>query len=308
MTAKIIQLNAVSERFERLSRELESEDTCSNTKQAYETAVRAYEDFCITHNLALCEASLRYYLIYLERDLGRAVSTIRQHYSGVIAWDPSLKSASVERVMRSISKRHALDPINKKKALTRELAERILSKLPANTVRELRDRALVTTAWVTASRKFELLGLDVSHIVSTDSGYALRVLLKGASEPIVKYINEDFILDAHSNLTAWLDVVGDSGPLWCRVRRGDNIDRTKRLSPSGFDSIFKRLLALAAIDPREYSPHCIRHGFITHEANKGTSLAKVQAVTGHKSVESIKHYWDQAELLKSHPMSGDNNQ
>ena len=307
MNAKLIELNKAAARFERLSKELESEETCSNTKQAYETAVRGYEDFCIETNQPLTEESLRYYLIYLESDLGRALSTIRQHYSGVIAWNPSLKSERVQAVMRTIGKRHALKPTKGKKALTRELAERILSVLPSETKRELRDRALITTAWVTASRKFELLGLDVSHIVSTKTGYALQVLEKGATEARTKYVNRDFILQAHSNLTAWLNIVGDSGPLWCRVRRGDNLDRSSRLSPSGFDKIFKRLLELADIDPKEYSPHCLRAGFITHEANKGTSLATVQAVTGHKTVESLKHYWDTAELLKSHPMSEDNN-
>jgi len=314
MSAQIIQLNQASLALEKASQDLESKAQSNLTSKAYSGAVNAYLEYCNANRYEVGQESTRFYLITLslpteQGGLGRALSTIQQHYSALVGWDPSLKHLRLEKLMKGLRRELALKPTQSKKALTLDIAQQILDAIPTNTNRGIRDRALITTAWVTASRKKELLGLDVDHIVSTDQGYVLSVLEKGSDVAREKLINHDFILDAYNNLHQWLGVVGLSyGPLWCRVRRGDGLDRSKRLSHSGLDKVFKSLLIAADIDPKLYSPHCIRAGFATDQALKGTSLARVQAVTGHKSIESLKHYWDRAELLKNHPMSGDNNE
>tara|TARA_R100000234_G_scaffold62535_3_gene37959 strand:- start:3933 stop:4877 length:945 start_codon:yes stop_codon:yes gene_type:complete len=314
MSAQIIQLNQASIALEKASQDLESKAQSNLTSKAYRGAVNAYLEYCKVNRYEVGQESTRFYLITLslpieQGGLGRALSTIQQHYSALVGWDPSLKHLRLEKLMKGLRRELALKPTQSKKALTLEIAQQILDAIPTDTNRGVRDRALITTAWVTASRKKELLGLDVDHIVSTDQGYVLSVLEKGSDVAREKLINHDFILDAYNNLNQWLGVVGLSyGPLWCRVRRGDSLDRSKRLSHSGLDKVFKGLLIAADIDPKLYSPHCIRAGFATDQALKGTSLARVQAVTGHKSIESLKHYWDRAELLKNHPMSGGNNE
>lgn len=310
MNAKILPLHQASSRLEKVSQELEAKTKSDHTHDAYSRAVKAYQAYCTSWRHEIGPDSFRWYLITMnlpksDGGLGRALSTIRQHYSGIIAWDKSLKHWRVEQLMEGITREHAFDAPNHTNALTLDMAQRILSTIPTDTSRGIRDRALITTCWVTASRKKELLGIDVDHIVSADSGYTIRVLEKGSDTARDKYINRDFILDAHQNLEHWLNLVESWGPLWRPISRSGNVIN-RRLSRSGFDSIFKGLLGPAEIDPKLYSPHSIRGGFVTHGASNNMSLAKIQAVTGHKSVESLKHYWDRAELLKNHPMSGDN--
>tara|TARA_R100000152_G_C6776479_1_gene205627 strand:+ start:891 stop:1805 length:915 start_codon:yes stop_codon:yes gene_type:complete len=304
MTAKVIKLDPLAA-LDAQAKQIEQGIQSPRTVDAYQRVLASFDDWCQTRGVSSCSRSAIAYLTEMHNQ-GLAYATINQAYSALV--QAGYRSERLENLIQSLKREHATRPKKRLKALTPELAQAMIGALDLSTHRGIRDRALLTTAWVTASRKKELLGLDVNHIVSIPDGFTLQVVEKGSIDSRLKLVLKDFALDAYQSLKNYLDLVGDTGPLWRPVSRADRlVDR--RLSRSGFDSVFSKTLQSAGIDPSQYSPHSIRAGFITDCAKRGVHMAITQAVTGHKSLEAMKRYYDQSELLQNHPMSmGDNDQ
>ena len=168
---------------------------------------------------------------------------------------------------------------------------------------------MLSVAWSTASRKSELLNLNVDMILR-DFG-SLWIVVKekrkvtSRRKPIPGAVGDLSIpLTPSTHLARWLERSGiTSGPLWRKINKSGVVE-DKRLSRSGFDIIFKRIIKQSGLDPALYSPHSVRAGFVTYAAKNGHSVAATLAVTGHKDTNSLKHYFDTQEMLKLHPLLG----
>lgn len=67
------------------------------------------------------------------------------------------------------------------------------------------------------------------------------------------------------------------------------IMRRHHIYPSGLQASLKRAAEKCGIQKR-VSPHVFRHSFATHLLQGGTSISQVQALLGHKSVETTMIY------------------
>lgn len=53
---------------------------------------------------------------------------------------------------------------------------------------------------------------------------------------------------------------------------------------------FRRVVAAAGLDPREVTPHTLRHTAITHLVQSGVDLPTVQRISGHKTLAMVARY------------------
>ena len=60
--------------------------------------------------------------------------------------------------------------------------------------------------------------------------------------------------------------------------------------------IIRRRAHLAGIDTAKVSAHSIRSGFVTEAARQGVAMLDTMAITTHRSVETLRHYYRPAEL------------
>jgi integrase len=94
-----------------------------------------------------------------------------------------------------------------------------------------------------------------------------------------------------------------SGALFRRIRRGNHLT-DHRLTAQTICRIVKDHAAKLGLNPKEFGAHSLRAGFATSSAARGANLFKIMSVTRHKSVDTLRGYVRDADLLKDHAAAG----
>ena len=140
------------------------------------------------------------------------------------------------------------------------------------------ERAVFSLLLGCGIRRGELLGLDVSDIAAEFSQLAIRDGKGGASRTVPLPDTTAAILRAY---------VGNLG------QRSGALIRTKigtRLSSTGLQRLFTRVLKRAGLDEEGFSVHSVRHAFATQVLRSGTDVATLRDLLGHKSLETTGRY------------------
>ena len=83
-------------------------------------------------------------------------------------------------------------------------------------------------------------------------------------------------------------------------RRSRSVERP--LAPKA--SIVKHYARRAGLDPDDLAGHSLRRGWLTSAARNGPSVFKLQAVFGHRSLQTLQAYVDDAGKFDDHAGSG----
>jgi integrase/recombinase XerC/integrase/recombinase XerD len=169
------------------------------------------------------------------------------------------------------------------RVLSAREAERLLERIPAGGLLELRDRALFELAYACGLRAEELVSLrtaDVDH-----DGEQLRVEGKGRKTRFVP-VGEPAMAAVR------LYVERARPKLEPPAARLDALFLSKTGRPLGTSDVRRRLRTWAARAglPAGYSPHALRHSFATHLLDGGADLRSIQELLGHSSVSSTQIY------------------
>lgn len=305
MTAKIIEL--FENQFSPAAIDLAKLRKSELTNETYARCVERFEGWLSSANYELQTVSLGNYLAVMNAD-GFALSTIVQAYSGIIDRWPELRSDQVSDILAGIRRVHASKLPGASSALLLDDAQKILDSL-GDSLTDCRNKAFLSVCWSTASRKSELLSLDVSSIVHDFGQLWIVVREKKKTTSRQKLIpgavgDLTIPLAPTTHLMDWIRRSGiESGPLFRGISRWGNLSE-KRLSRSGADYILNELVKNAGFDPENFSMHSMRSGFVTWAFLQGYSVAQIQAVTGHKCLESLRHYMDRSIMAQNHPLKG----
>jgi integrase len=93
------------------------------------------------------------------------------------------------------------------------------------------------------------------------------------------------------------------GPVFRPVGKGGRL-RPDRLTPQSVALIVKAYAARLRLDPRAFSGHSLRAGFLTSAAARGASLFKMMDVSRHKSVDTLRGYVRDADAFRDHAGAG----
>lgn len=152
----------------------------------------------------------------------------------------------------------------------------------ATTAQGARDAALLAVLYGAGLRRAEVVALDVADF-DLESG-ELRIRRgKGRKARTVWVTN-----GARDALKAWLEIRGrEPGPLFQAVGKSGDI-RLGRITTSAVYQILGRLQEAAKVKP--FSPHDCRRSYITALLAAGNSIAVVQKLAGHASVNTTARY------------------
>jgi integrase len=152
----------------------------------------------------------------------------------------------------------------------------------ATTAQGARDAALLAVLYGAGLRRAEAVALELADYNPEDGALAIR-LGKGRKARTVYVTN-----GARDALAAWLDVRGSaSGPLFLAVDKAGNV-RPGRITAGAVYAILGRLQGAARVKP--FSPHDCRRSYITALLTAGNSIAVVQKLAGHASVNTTARY------------------
>ena len=160
--------------------------------------------------------------------------------------------------------------------------ELLLQKPDRNTVRGLRDAALLELLYATGLRVSELISLPVNNL-NLEAGY-LIAYGKGSKERLVP-IGEVALNAIREYLTNGRPTLlgnGQSHYLFL-TRNG------KPFTRQGFWKLIKEYAFSAGIQ-KNISPHTLRHSFASHLLERGADLRSVQMMLGHVDISTTQIY------------------
>ncbi|MGF1615799.1 MAG: site-specific integrase [Gammaproteobacteria bacterium] len=284
------------------------------TRRAYAADWRTFTAWCAARALQVLPASPETVALFLsaEAEAGCRPSTLARRAAAIRLahraqdYEPPTNSELVKATLRGIRRSHGAAPLRKAPALADQI-RRMADLTDPTALAGLRDRALLLLGFAGALRRSELVALHVDDLEETPRG--LRLTLRrsktdqeGAGETVPVIRGGEFCpVEA---VKCWQITAGiAAGPLFRRVRRGGQLGLTA-LSPYAVALIIKRYAAKAELDPRAFSGHSLRSGFLTSAAMNRASLFKLREVSRHKSLNTLQVYVRQAEVFDDHAGEG----
>jgi len=286
------------------------------TWRAYEADWRAFQGWCLAVDLVPMPATPHTVALFLAAEakrgrapatLGRRLAAIRLMHVG--ARQPSPHDAiEVDEVMRGIRRRWKRPPTRKAPAVDEEI-KRMVDAVEPQTLKGLRDRALLLLGFAGAFRRSELVALDVEHLTTRDEGLSVLIVSsktdqdgKGQVVAVPRVADSPYCpVQAVSDWLVGAEIM--TGPVFRRVHRGDTVART-RLGDQSVALIIKGLAAKVGLDPSRYAGHSLRSGFLTSAARNHASIFKMADQSRHKSLDVLREYVRNEERFDDHAGEG----
>lgn len=172
----------------------------------------------------------------------------------------------------------------------------------------LRDAAMLALGFAAALRRSELCGLAVTDIdVLSDDKMVVWIRRSktdqdGSGQKIA--VPDGKTIRPVSRLRAWLDTTGiRDGYLFQTFCRGGE-PSGRALNHSEVPRLVKKYARRIGLDPRDYSGHSLRAGFVTSAAVHRARLDKIMDVTRHKNPATVLQYIRDADAFADHAGAG----
>ncbi|MGF9566965.1 tyrosine-type recombinase/integrase [Neorhizobium sp. BT27B] len=213
---------------------------------------------------------------------------------------PALKSAirlAVRATPRPRKRKSA-------KAVTGDVLARLLATCGTDSLRDIRDRAILMVAFASGGRRrSEIAGLRKEQLtneppITTEDGTTLlslaihlgRTKTSGADHDEVVYLTGRPV----EALNAWLEAARiDTGSIFRAIDRWGNVSK-RTIDPQSVNDIVKQRAKLAGLEPGEFSAHSLRSGYLTEAANRGIPLPEAMEQSRHRSVQQASSYYNSA--------------
>jgi integrase len=213
---------------------------------------------------------------------------------------PALKSAirlAVRAVPRPRRRKSA-------KAVTGDVLASLLATCASGSLRDLRDRALLMVAFASGGRRrSEIAGLrreqlTVEPPIVVPDGPPLPSLAIHLGRTKTTTGEEDEIVYLTGRpveaLDAWMAAAKiESGSVFRAIGRWGTVSR-RTLDPQSINAIIKQRVAMAGLEPGDYSAHGLRSGYLTEAANRGVPLPEAMEQSRHRSVQQASSYYNNA--------------
>lgn len=203
--------------------------------------------------------------------------------------DPQVREL-LSRTRKAYARRGALP--RKKAALTRDPLEALLATCD-DSLRGLRDRALLLFAWASGGRRrSEVARADLTQLRRLGPGEYVYTLAHSKTNQagLDRPENHKPVVGrAAQALEAWLHASGiTAGAIFRRIRKGGHLGEA--LSPAAVRDIVQARCTLAGVEG-EFSAHSLRSGFVTEAGRQNVPLGETMALTGHHSVATVMGYF-----------------
>ncbi len=308
-------------------------DTAANTRRGYAADLADFEAYCVQHQVPALPAAPTVIAAYLS---------VRAHR------EPKLKPASLARRLAAIRKVHELnghqgpdnpgrhpDVLRAWQGIRRDLAwsqqqaaeastkevRAMAATCPPNRFIGVRDRAMLLLHYVLATRRSELVALDVENLILGDGGLTAIVRRRKTSREgrdldliAVPYGQHPATCPVRAWL-AWQEAAGlTTGPAFRRVHPQARLDSPNapairaqlqaapRLRDDRVSLLLKRLARRAGLpDPDRYSGHSTRRGFVVELRRHGATDLEIAEAGGWRNLEQVRRLSRSSAIWENPP-------
>ena len=218
---------------------------------------------------------------------GRAPATVNTYLCGIKgvafeAWSMGQISSDEFQHIKAV-KQVGGSRLPAGRALSKEEVQALISACESDkSATGVRDKAILSVLVGCGLRRSEIVALNFESIDMRKRG--LIVIGKGNKERTAIAPSSSW-----RHLNMWLDEVRghDSGALFCRIRKKDDVT-SSRLSDQAILYILGQRSAQAGID--NISPHDLRRTFASYLLAAGEDLMTIRDAMGHASIETTQRY------------------
>jgi site-specific recombinase XerD len=287
-----------------------------STQAAYSSDFRIFDAWCRERGLTALPATPATVCAFLaaQAGLGKRASTLGRRLAAIgyfhrLANEPSpVGDETIKATLAGIRRSIGAAPI-RKKAATSDIVLSMVGTAGHESLRQLRDRAILLIGFASAMRRSELVALNVTDLEWTAEGVMIHIRRSktdqegmGASVAVPRGATACPV----AALKAWIeaaDIV--SGPVFVRIwnKRSQRIT-DQRLHGRAIAVIVKKGAARLGFDVSSFGAHSLRSGLVTSAVKRGVSLLKICDQTRHKSIEMLRTYCRDAELFVGNAAAG----
>ena len=263
-----------------------------STQRAYENAIRDFMQFTGIARPEEFRTVTRAHVIAWRDDLARRElggATIRHRHAALSSLFEYLceKNAVTHNPVKGVKRPKAESGEGKTPALGDHQARELLAAPGAETVKEKRDRAILSTLLYHALRREELCKLKVRDFKHARRGVPhLRVSGKGEKTrylPLHPGTNELI----HDYLEAAGHGADENGALFRPIRNNRTGRVDKALDP---DMVYRLVRGYSAELGFEIGAHALRATAATNALDHQADIAKVQEWLGHANISTTRIY------------------
>ena len=286
------------------------------TWRAYEADWTVFQAWCRAVQLAPLPATPTTVALFIaaQATLGRAPATLGRRLAAIRLMHVGAKLASphdaleVDEVLRGIRRTWKRPPSQKAPAVDNEI-KRMVDAVQSQTLKGLRDRALLLLGFAGAFRRSELVALDTEHLSQSEDGLSILIASsktdqegQGQIVAIPRVVGSPYC--PVQSVSDWLVAAAiTQGPVFRRLHRGDTV-AASRLSPQSVALIIKELASKVELEPSRYAGHSLRSGFLTSAARNRASIFKMADQSRHKSLDVLREYVRAGERFEDHAAEG----
>ncbi|MBB4402936.1 MULTISPECIES: site-specific integrase [Rhizobium/Agrobacterium group] len=190
------------------------------------------------------------------------------------------------------------------KAVTGDILAKLLATCESESLRDLRDRAILMVAFASGGRRrSEIAGLRKEQLsieapIEVEDGPPLPSLAIHLGRTKTTSGEEDDIVYLTGRpveaLNAWMSAAKiESGSVFRGVGRWRTVSR-RALDPQSINAILKQRVEMAGLEPGEFSAHGLRSGYLTEAASRGIPLPEAMEQSRHRSVQQASSYYNSA--------------
>lgn len=255
-------------------------------------------------------SSLRFYYGRLGKGFehGRMGAGIRK--------DNPVNTEVVRATMRGIRHVHGRAPDRREPILLDSL-EKIIERQP-ETLRGIRNRAILSLGWAAAARLGEISALDIGpdgdgmgYVEFRDDGLVVVFKRRKYSRPEdgwqhvgipARPTAPDFC--PMVLLKRWIEASGiEKGPLFRSIYNKSSVARPDRMHFRTIIRLIKSAVATIGLPPEKYSGKSLRSGCITWLTEMGVSPLQIMKHSGHRSMHSLQFYIHPQDRIENSPLA-----
>ncbi len=283
-------------KFEKINSYIQNAKS-KNTHKSYTADWKHFTEWCKVNNRNPLPASAGTLCLYLS-DLAEThkYSTLRRRVSSINMAHkfkkhlPPSQHLEVQALLEGIKRENGTQH-EPKMALMLQVLPSLMNKIDTTSLIGIRDKALLLLGFALASRRSELVSINIEDLEVNDFGMDVRIPdTKTKQDELIKGVvfthNEFCPVKATQQ---WIKAGGiNSGALFRSIDRHGNVKN--RLSDQSVALILKKYIGELGMDASDFSGHSLRSGLSTSAAMMGMTEISIMKQTGHKSREMVDRY------------------
>ena len=255
-----------------------------HTIKAYQYDIQKFIEFLTERSVRVQQAtksdirdflSNQYDLGLTKKTVARRLASIKSFYKYLINIEFIDKNPSLFLQSPKLSKELP-------NFIDEKIIDELMNQPDIDTVKGLRDRAIMELFYSTGMRLSELINLDIGSINTKD--HLIKVVGKGNKDRLIPFGKRaKFCIENYLKKRALALKSSFKGtPLFVNSKNQRVPKRTIQRRVSNY-------IKLVA-EGKRLGPHILRHSFATHLMNKGADIRAVGDLLGHSNLSSTQIY------------------